>query len=214
MGLTPPALYRYVDGYDELLLLVARAVYADVVVQLEIARDLFPNEDPGAQLIAAAVAFRTWSLAHREEFGLIFANPDLSKGDPTIISEMGADKFGQLYGEIFERVHDRYAFLVPTDDELGPAVTGGLRAAAAAGELPCDFGNRPLGLTWVFMRAWTRLYGMVTLEVFGHLHPGLVASGEMFRAMLDDNAAVMNFGDDWPRLNRLASDQLHRPAAT
>ena len=31
MGLTPPALYRYVDSHAELMALVARAVFADVV---------------------------------------------------------------------------------------------------------------------------------------------------------------------------------------
>jgi AcrR family transcriptional regulator len=208
MGLTPPALYRYVDGYDALLLLVARSIFADVVAHLEAARDRFPDDDPAAQLVAAAVAFRTWSLAHREEYGLVFTNPALSKGEHAVASETGADAFGRLYGEIYERVYDRYTFTVPTDDEMGSAVVAGLRRAATAGELPCEFAGRPIGLTWVFMRAWARLYGMVTLEVFGHLHPGLVASGAMFRAMLEDNGAELGFGEDWPRLRELLDEHV------
>jgi AcrR family transcriptional regulator len=208
MGLTPPALYRYIDGYGELLVLVARAVFSDVVTQLEAARDRYPADDPAAQLVAAAVEFRTWSLAHPEEFGLIFTNPHLSKGEAAVATETGADAFGSLYGEIYERVYDRYHFPVPTDAELGPEMVSGLRAAASAGELPCEFAERPLGLTWVFMRAWARLYGMVTLEVYGHLHPAMVASGAMFRAMLEDNGTELGLADDWPRLRRLVEEQV------
>ncbi|MBA2559158.1 MAG: TetR/AcrR family transcriptional regulator [Propionibacteriales bacterium] len=208
MGLTPPALYRYVDGYDELLLIVARAVFLDVVTTLEAARDGMADDDPAAQLVASSVAFRGWALTHREEFGLIFTNPVLSTADQAVKTVTGEQAFARFYGEIYERVFDRYRFAVPTDEDLDPGVAEGLRAACAASELPCDFPGRPLGLTWVFMRAWSRLYGMVTLEVFGHLHPGMVASGAMFAAMIDDNAAEIGLGNDWPRLRRLVEQRL------
>ncbi len=42
------------------------------------------------------------------------------------------------------------------------------------------------GLLWVFMNAWAALYGVVTLEVFGHLDPRIIESGAIFAAMVHE----------------------------
>ena len=36
------------------------------------------------------------------------------------------------------------------------------------------------GLVWTYMQGWTQLYGVVALEVFGHMDPRIIESGEMF----------------------------------
>ena len=40
---------------------------------MEQARDAQPEDDPAAQILASAVAFRRWALTHREEFQLVDA---------------------------------------------------------------------------------------------------------------------------------------------
>src|SRR5699024_5285382 len=57
MGMTAPALYRYVDSYQQLEVLVAQAILDDVVAGLDAARASHPDDDPAAQLLAAAVGF-------------------------------------------------------------------------------------------------------------------------------------------------------------
>jgi hypothetical protein len=76
--------------------------------------------------------------------------------------------------------------------------------------LPCDFPGHPVGLAWIFIRCWTRFYGTVTLEVFKHMDLGVIASGALFRAMLEDNAHDLGFGDDWPRLRALTGLEMSR----
>jgi hypothetical protein len=41
---------------------------------------------------------------------------------------------------------------------------------------------RPLGVMSVFLSCWIRLYGMVCLEVFGHLRFALADAAPMFEA--------------------------------
>src|SRR6478735_11041143 len=60
MGMTPPALYRYVDSHAELMVLVARSIFEDVVSAMATARDRYADDDPAAQIVAAASAFRRW----------------------------------------------------------------------------------------------------------------------------------------------------------
>jgi AcrR family transcriptional regulator len=243
MGLTAPALYRYVDSYHELLMLVARAIFTDVVAAMTTASDRYAEDDPAAQTLAAAVAFRAWALAHPQEFGLIFANAAITQpaaaaaaaADPAETSESattapttgrdviaqtsgtpaqvdlsaeGGEGFGQFFADIFRRLWDRYTFDVPADEDLDPTLLELLQGQRATGSLPCDFPGLPLGLSWIFVRCWARLYGTVTLEVFKHMDHGVITSGALFRSMLADNGRDLGFGDDIPRLQALTDLEM------
>src|SRR5665647_250130 len=105
MGLTAPALYRYVDSYHELLMLVARAIFEDVISAMSIARDRYGDDDPAAQIVAATAAFRGWALTHPAEFGLIFANPAIAEAvevlEPTDVSSQGGGaQFSDFFTDI------------------------------------------------------------------------------------------------------------------
>jgi hypothetical protein len=49
----------------------------------------------------------------------------------------------------------------------------------------------PLGLLLIFLRCWTRLYGIVSLEVFGHLGFALDDAAPMFELMLQETAPLI-----------------------
>jgi AcrR family transcriptional regulator len=207
MGVTAPALYRYVDSHEELLQLVARAIFRDIVDELQTAARTQSEDDPGAQLVVAAVEFRAWALRHPREFGLIFANPAMAH-------QKGPDGagvvFATFFADLYERVWKRYEFPVPAESDLPGDVARLLLDAQQVDALPCDFPGAPIGLSWVFMRAWSRLYGIVTLEVFGHLEPALIATAAMFRAMMHDNGLDLGLGDDMDRLMGVIDAALAR----
>ena len=186
VGMTAPALYRYVDSHEELVRIVAMDIDASAAAQIAVARDAQPEDDPAARLVAAAVAFRQWALGNREEFSLVFTNLDVS-----------------CIEELQTRVEDGPAL-------LGAAVrgVGALPVPAAAARRPRPRPRRdparpavPADLTgvpdelrpliWLLERAWARLYGTVTLEVFGHIDPRIVEKALLFRAMLEDQAAPL-----------------------
>jgi AcrR family transcriptional regulator len=228
MGMTPPALYRYVDGFAELLLLVARSIFGDVVRAMAAARDLHPADDPAAQIVAASVAFRTWALSNPAEFRLIFASPppddarttpaprkdSLLGAAPWCDPNDGSDQFATFFSEVFGRLWAKYQFHVPTDDEMDPAVLDVLRAGVKPDEVTGPLGVVSAGMVWTFERAWARLYGTVTLEVFGHLHPGLIASGALFTVTLRDIGTDLGLAGEWERLEPLVRAGLRRPAAS
>jgi AcrR family transcriptional regulator len=226
MGLTAPALYRYVDSHAELMALVARAVFADVVAEMTVARDGHPVDDPAAQIVAAVTAFRRWALGNREEFRLVFASPPTPETQALVESaaqrpittlegcvpeELGVHEFSAFFSDIFGRLWQKYRFPVPADDELPEGVLEVLTAEAAESEpgsdkLPTmrqDIGVTP-GMVWVFERSWARLYGTVTLEVFGHVHPGLISTGALFQATVADIGADVGLADEWGRLQAIA----------
>lgn len=198
MGITAPALYRYVSSLQDLVELVAFDIDSDVAKLLEEARDSQPEDDPAARIISASIAFRRWALAHKAEFSVVFANP-ISAGACERHEEMTDSPTGLLFSELLGQLWEKYQFPVPRLEDLEPGVADALRDPlfpAAKGAFPPD---EP-GLVWLFMRSWASLYGTVTLEVFGHLDPNIIESGAMFRAMLGDQAARFAIEDELPRL--------------
>lgn len=221
MGMTPPALYRYVDSYAELLLVVVRAVFDDVIDQMSVARDRHPD-DPAAQIVAAAAAFRAWALGNKAEFRLVFASPrpDLEEtdggsvaarsGQPRVESfaacppNDGSDAFSAFFSEVFERVWARYHFHVPTEEDLDPEVWAVLRTTTLPEASLAEFGPVTPGLVWMFERAWAALYGTVTLEVFGCLPAEFITSGILFAETMRDVGRDLGLEPEWERLRSIA----------
>jgi AcrR family transcriptional regulator len=243
MGLTPPALYRYVDSHAELLALVARSIFEDVVAAMTVARDDQAPDDPAAQVVAASAAFRAWALRNRTEFQMVFASGEPMHSDEAAKStklttattatttttattggassladclpdDSGVHLFAAFFSEIFGRLWVKYQFSVPTDDELDPALLEILRSELKPDEVTQGLGSPTPGMVWMFERAWARLYGTVTLEVFGHVHPGMIATGALFTATMLDIGADLNISDEWPRLQAVARAEAERVPAS
>lgn len=73
LGITGPALYRYVSGRDELITLLLVDTYTEFAEALEAAAAA-PG-DPADRLRAVGRAYRSWALAHPERFDLLFGTP-------------------------------------------------------------------------------------------------------------------------------------------
>lgn len=225
MGLTPPALYRYVDSHADLLLLVARSIFEDVVAAMTVARDAQEPDDPAAQIVAASAAFRAWALRNPSEFQMVFASGSSREmgeaaratGTAQITSladclpdDSGVHLFASFFSEIFGRLWLRYQFPIPHDDDLDPALLEILRDEIKPAAVTDGLVTASPGMVWMFERAWARLYGTVTLEVFGHVHPGMISTGALFTATMLDIGADLNIRDEWPRLQKVARAEAER----
>jgi len=206
MGITAPALYRYVESYQELVHLIAQDIDGRTAAELAAARDRYPQDDPAAQIIAAAVAFRRWALANREEFGLVFANPLTSHDNP---EEARDQQVGLVFNDVFIRLWRLYDFPIPSLDEIDPAVVATFDDPYIPAKLE-DIPDDAKGLLWVFMQSWVELYGTVTLEVFGHCDPRVIESGALFYSMLTKQAQALNITDQLPRLLPMIEFELNR----
>lgn len=197
LGMTAPALYRYVASYQDLVRLVARAIDAETAVLLRQARDSQPADDPAARIVCASAVFRSWALSHREEFGVVFANPAAPPVDS--VEDIHDPEVGLVFTDLLIALWRKYRFPVPSLEELDPAVVATLADPVMplrADDIPAE----AAGLQWVITRSWMSFYGTLTLEVFGHCDPRIIGSGALFRAMLTDQAALLGITDELPRL--------------
>jgi len=209
MGLTAPALYRYVANYQELVDLVAYEIDKAAAAGFEAAADTQPADDPAARLLCAAVAFRQWALGNAREFSLVFANP-LSAGcerREAVTVSTSANFFSGLMVDLWSARR----FPLPALADLSPAA----REAVSDPVLPGKYEAIPddaRGLIWVTMESWATLYGVVTLEVFGHLDPRVIESADMFVAAGRSVFGRLELGDEWPRLEALIRARLAAPS--
>ncbi|HEU0288007.1 MAG TPA: hypothetical protein VFR22_13250, partial [Nocardioidaceae bacterium] len=68
----------------------------------------------------------------------------------------------------------------------------------------------PVGLQWVFLRTWSRLYGTVTLEVYEHVDATIVGSGALFRDMIAGLGRDLALGPQEVRLRAVLDAELAR----
>ena len=190
MGLSAPALYRYFPSREDLVEQLVADLYAELIEHLEAARDAVVPPRPGAQLIAASRAFRRWATTHTAEFGLLFGSAARDTGAETAdgpAAEAGR-RFGGVFAGLMAQVYAERPFPVPADEDLTPELQAQLEAWCA--KLPVAL---PLGVMSVFLSCWIRLYGMVCMEVFGHLRFALADPEPMFESELQRVAAELGF---------------------
>jgi hypothetical protein len=143
-----------------------------------------------AKVFAACWEFRRWSLSHPKEFRLIFASPlpGLHVQHDEITAESGG-QFGNTFFALMLELYRKQPFPVPPDDEIDPGLSGQLvRYRDGLGQPAAGL---PLGLLLVFLRCWVRLYGIVSLEVFGQLSFALDDARPMFELMLAEMAPMV-----------------------
>jgi AcrR family transcriptional regulator len=190
MGMTAPALYRYYPNLEELVGGLCADLYDETSTALERARDACPPDDPGARLYAVCREFRRWSVAHPAEFGLMFGSPlpGLASGEHDKSSDPDAAglRFAGVFLGLFVDIWRRAPFEVPAPDEIPPDLRRQLDEYISA------IGVRlPPGAAQLFLSCWIRLYGLVAMEVFGHLHFALRDVEPMFEMELAGAARLM-----------------------
>jgi AcrR family transcriptional regulator len=167
MGLTPTAMYRYFPSLDALIAALGDDLRDELRRCIESARDEMPGDDPLQRVSQMARAFRAWALGHPAEFGLLFGprwpgvpqaqadsakppDPDFGFGAPFLAEFWSLWKLRPIQTPPVGLIEERLG------RHLGPyAVTFGQ--------------DIPLPVMFIFLSAWTRLFGMVAMEVFGHM---------------------------------------------
>ena len=206
MGMTAPALYRYVASYQELVDLVAFEIDKAATERFAAAADRLPEDDYAGRLVASTTEFRMWALANPREFTLAFANPiadaQMRPARAAHAVQLRPPVTGQMRA-LWEHNHHP----IPALDELPPAV----REAVLDPLIPAkvdDLALEDRGLVWLYMQGWNVLYGVVALEVFGHMDPRVIESGEMFVHVVREFAPKLGLADDIDRLEGIIRARL------
>jgi AcrR family transcriptional regulator len=183
IGMTAPALYRYYPSLDSLLEQLCVSLFDECTGYITAASAT--GAGIGDRLRAASRGFRDWSREHPAEFTVMFSSPADAVGGLPVAHDVDAPiyaaamRFCAVYLRLFEELWAAAPFPVPADDEMPPHLRDQLATFRAQAGTPL-----PVGGLQVYLSCWIRLYGMVALEIFGHLRFALTDGEPMFETEL------------------------------
>lgn len=166
MGMSGPALYRYFSGRDELITELVRDAYRSLADTFRAAAEA------GADLSGLANALRGWALKDPQRYFLIYGTPVPGYHAP--------DDTTAISSEIMATLLDACAAL-PAD---GPATPFDAHLEGHrdwAGDHPAPPAALHRALTF-----WTRLHGVLSLELAGQFSGMGLDPAQLFAAELDD----------------------------
>ena len=165
MGMSGPALYRYYAGRDELITELVRDAYQSLADTLRTAADA------GAGLAELAHTLRAWALEDPQRYLLIYGTPVPGYDAPDDITRISAETMAVLLDACAALPADRPE--TPFDAHLA-----GHRDWA--GDHPAQPAALCRALTF-----WTRLHGVLSLELAGHFTGMGFDAAQLFDAELD-----------------------------
>jgi AcrR family transcriptional regulator len=163
MGMSPAALYRYFASRDALLAELVVEAYGSLAEALQRAADGVAADGASAGgaagLVAVAHAYRDWALAHPNSYLLIFAT---SSGSGIELAPEATVTAAQRGMDVFL---DALAGAADEDGALSPELASQIRAWGQRSRAP----EMTAGRLYLGLLAWTRLHGLISLELGHHL---------------------------------------------
>lgn len=175
MGITAPAIYNYFDSLDDLitgLIVDAFSAQADAMRQ---ATEEAQTDDLWTLLEAAILAYRQWAVDHPTEFQLIYGNPIPGYEAPAEITTPLASRSFAVVIELYLRGWQEGILSIPPEYAHIPE-----SIQQHLSRWKQQFGvTAPENLFHLLAVGWSRIHGMVMLELFQHSQ-GVIGDAEAF----------------------------------
>jgi AcrR family transcriptional regulator len=187
LGMASSAVYRYFPSRDHVITALLIQCYDESGAAVEAAEAAVPRDQLHKRWVATATALREWALANRQEYALLYGSPVPGYAAPedTVVPAM--------------RVPRVFLGLVADAEERGvrlgaPSAPVPRKEKAALAPIAESLG-RPIGDERLVraMMAWPMLIGQLTLELFGHLHKGVLDYDAHFAHLVDRVSLDLGF---------------------
>jgi AcrR family transcriptional regulator len=195
MDVTSPALYRYYASRDELVTALILDNYSALATALAEAANQHPIDAYGARLFDTSLAYRAWALANPTDFLLIYGNPIPGYQAP---SEQVMAAAQQVYAVFLTTMQLAYqAGHIPIRSNYQDLVVTLCSPVAIAQAAPIA----PIVML-AGIAAWTKLHGMVMLELLGHATTAIAQPQLFYRLELQQILADLALSYTPPPIQR------------
>lgn len=170
MNVTAPAIYNYFSRLDDLI----TALLIDAFNGLgdAVAAAAATHDDPARQMMAAGRAYRTWALAHPAEFQLMYGNPIPGYEAPAEVTIPLAARPQETFYRCLLALYEADRLTIPAVYATVPDFIAAHVTEHVVSRFPV-LADYPLSLFYMVQVLWSRLHGIVMLEIFEHVGPTL-----------------------------------------
>jgi len=182
MGLTAPALYHYFANRDALITALIVDAFNALADALQETSEQTMEQAPSEQLRKVLLAYRQWALAHPADFQLIYGNPIPGYEAPRELTVPAAVRGFLVIVPLVAKVLGNSAHTLLSEySSIPPEVQVALEEMITREgyEIP----PLPLYLTIV---GWSRIHGIIMLELFNHLQPVVGDVSAFYRAEVEN----------------------------
>jgi AcrR family transcriptional regulator len=159
MGMSGPAMYRYFSSREDLMATLVTESFEDLADTLTSVADAAHDRAPEDRLRAVSHGFRRWALAAPHRYRLVFASPyGTGALDPARIIPAATRSMTVILSALDD--HEHAAAPQVSDPVLG-------RELEEWGKRQSPGQNLDEGVLLLGMVAWTRLHGIISLEIDG-----------------------------------------------
>jgi AcrR family transcriptional regulator len=177
MGMSGPALYRYFASREELMATLVTESFEDLADTLDAVAEEVGAESPEDRLRAVANGFRSWALGAPHRYRLVFASPyGTGALDPARIIPAATRSMTVILSALNALKRSRASKV--RDRVLGHELEEWGKRQGSDTEY--DEGVLLLGLA-----AWTRLHGIISLEIEGFFSQIGVDPARIFDSEVD-----------------------------
>ncbi|MEO9324593.1 TetR/AcrR family transcriptional regulator [Nocardioides sp. C4-1] len=179
LGMASSAVYRYFPSRDALLTALIVEAYDDLGEAIEAAdAAVRRRSDLRGRLRAMAQALRTWAIEHPHQYALTYGSPVPGYAAPTdtvVPATRSAFALLRLFSDA-QRAGRR---------PLGPERVFAAEKAALSPVMA--YVDPPLSPAYAVrgVAVWSALFGHVSLELFGHMHNGVLDYETHFATLVD-----------------------------
>lgn len=180
LGMASSAVYRYFSSRDELLTALLIEAYDDLGSAVEDAdAGVTTRTDLRARWSRVCHAVRDWALAQPHDYALLYGSPVPGYAAP----QATVPPASRVPLVLLRLAHDAQAAGRELTTAPLPVPAGEHAALAGVRELT-DFTIDDERLVRCLM-AWSNLFGHVSLELFGHMHRGVLDYDAHFDHVVD-----------------------------
>jgi AcrR family transcriptional regulator len=189
LGMVSSAIYRYFPSRDDLLTALIIDSYDALGETAERADARVPRHDYGGRWAGACRAIRDWAVDNPHEYALLYGSPVPGYRAPQD-TVPAATKVAAVLAGIVRDAVAAGTLAAPSDTasvpdtapptDTAPPVLPATLSADAARMRELLMPGAPDELVMRSLLAWTAVFGMISLEMFGHLNNVISDYGEAF----------------------------------
>lgn len=182
VGLVSSAVYRYFPSRDDLLTALIVESYDELGDAVEAADASVDPADLAGRFRALCHAIHDWARANPHEYALVYGSPvpGYAAPDTTVTSA------GRVTGAFLRLAAESEAAGLPVTDTRPLTATERAALEPVREAVGTPISDARL-LRWLM--AWTTVFGHVSLELFGHMHRGVLDYDAHFAQVVDQLAA-------------------------
>jgi AcrR family transcriptional regulator len=175
LGITAPAIYNYHPDRDALVTALIVDAYTSLGESQQAAIDALPADDHKTRLRALGLAYREWAITYPQRYLLIFGTPIPNYVAPADITVPAAACAIVPLRNTLQTLYSKGQLKSDRQFAMTPQLESMLEAWKNFG------GEAEVEVLYVTVTIWSRVHGLVMLEIGHHVPPFITDPGELFR---------------------------------